>query len=468
MISVVQVVAILATSDYDKSLSTNPPQILAKIIASVMRMKWVSRLSTKVSLEAALQELADQVLAVMSADCLDLGFLFVSNAFASDYPRLLPLLHDKLPIKQLVGCSGGGIIGGGQELGETPAIALMVGHIPDGQFKVFHVQEGELPDLDAGPQPWQDMTGVAADLEPSFVLLGDPFSFRVNDLLQGMDFAYGRSIKVGGLASSGGLGSNAMFAVYEPGKYRLHRNGLLGLALWGDVMIDTVVAQGCRPIGPTLQVSECDRNLILGLDGKRPLSLLQDIVNELSESDRELAQSSLFVGMVMNEFKANPTQGDFLIRNIIGVDPRSGAIAIGDRLRPGQRLQLHLRDAAASATDLAAVLERYDQHLNQNPTDHQPEAALLFSCLGRGERLYNQPDFDSQMFIDKIGDLPISGFFCSGEIGPVGGTTFLHGYTSVFGIVRQRSNVVANYGTMPLENYKQPNFQADLGDEDHD
>ncbi|OIP73524.1 MAG: hypothetical protein AUK48_09825 [Oscillatoriales cyanobacterium CG2_30_44_21] len=402
-------------------------------------MNWVTSLSTKISLEAAVQDLAQQVLALLGDRSLDLGFLFVSTAFASDYPRLLPLLAEKLPIKKLIGCSGGGIVGNGQEFEDKPAISLLIGHLPDAEVKIFHLDDSDLPDLDSSPDRWQSLTGVDPATEPNFVLVGDPFSFPINDLIQGLDFAYPNAVKVGGLASSGGMGANALFCFYEEGKYKLYRTGLLGVALWGDITIDPVVAQGCRPIGKILQVSECERNLILGLEGKPPLSLLQDTVGGLSQSDRELAQHSLFIGVVMNEFKANPSQGDFLIRNIIGVDPRSGAIAVGDRMRPGQRIQLHLRDGKASAEDLEEAMINYLNHLNLESPNIAPTAALMFSCMGRGERLYNKPNFDSEILQKHLGLIPLGGFFCSGEIGPVGGTTFLHGYTSVFGILRPKS-----------------------------
>jgi small ligand-binding sensory domain FIST len=402
-------------------------------------MKWVTSLSTKISLEAAVQDLAQQVLTGLGDRSLDLGFLFVSTAFASDYPRLLPLLAEKLPIQKLIGCSGGGIVGNGREFEDKPAIALLVGHLPDAEVKIFHLDDDELPDLDSSPDRWAQLTTIDPTVAPSFVLLGDPFSFPINDLIQGLDFAYPNAVKVGGLASSGGMGANALFCFHDANKYKLYRTGLLGVALWGDVTIDPVVSQGCRPIGKIMQVSECERNLILGLEGKAPLGLLQDTVGDLSQSDRELAQHSLFIGVVMNEFKANPSQGDFLIRNIIGVDPRSGAIAIGDRMRPGQRIQLHLRDGKASAEDLDEALTNYTNHLNLEAPNISPTAALMFSCMGRGERLYGNPNFDSGLLQKHVGLIPFGGFFCSGEIGPVGGTTFLHGYTSVFGIVRAKN-----------------------------
>ncbi|WP_317134429.1 FIST C-terminal domain-containing protein [Leptolyngbya sp. 7M] len=137
--------------------------------------------------------------------------------------------------------------------------------------------------------------------------------------------------------------------------------------------------------------------------------------------------------MAQSAFKQQLEQGDFLIRNLLGVDPRTGAIAVGDRIRPGQRIQFHLRDATASADDLSTLLTRYRMHCTSTTS---PVGALLFSCMGRGESLYEEPNFDSRLFTQHVGQISLSGFFCNGEIGPVGGTTFLHGYTSVFGICR--------------------------------
>lgn len=387
-------------------------------------MKWVSAISTKVSLESALQDLVAQVSPLIPRP--DVGLLFAGGSFASEYGRLLPLLQEFFPINNLIGCSGGGIIGGGWEIEDKPAIALLVGELPGVELGLFHCRAQDLPDLDSPPDRWYQLTGVAPDLQPSFILLVDAFSFPVNDFLQGMDFAYPNSVKVGGLASGSNTG-NSLFL-----KESVYREGMVGLALWGNCTIDAIVAQGCRPIGKIMQISAAERNLILSLDDEPPLRVLQNLVEELDDYDRELVQHSLFVGLVMDEFQANPSQGDFLIRNLIGVDPRSGAIAVGDRVRSGQRIQFHLRDRRASAEDITEQLGHY-------PHKDIAQGAVLFSCLGRGERLYGKPNFDSLTFQDIVASVPIGGFFCNGEIGPVGNTTFLHGYTSVFGIFRPLS-----------------------------
>lgn len=165
------------------------------------------------------------------------------------------------------------------------------------------------------------------------------------------------------------------------------------------------------------------------------MAVLQELFRSLTERDRQLMGHSLFLGVVMDEFLDSPMQGDFLIRNVVGMDQRTGALAIGEMLKEGQLVQFHLRDAETSAQDLTFVLERYATENREN----EVPGALLFSCLGRGEYLYGRPNHDTEIFQEKLGQVPLGGFFCNGEIGPVGGTTFLHGYTSSFGLFRSRA-----------------------------
>ncbi|MEH2163417.1 MAG: FIST N-terminal domain-containing protein [Nostoc sp.] len=407
------------------------------------QMQWANALSTRHSLEAAVTDVVERAVSSLTAPA-DLGLVFISSAFASEYSRLLPLLTEKLSVPVLIGCSGGGVIGttvGGetQELEAEPAISLTLAHLPGVKIQVFHVVAEELPDLDSSPDAWVDLIGVPASPTPQFILLSSSFASGINDLLQGLDFAYPGSVIVGGQASGGGMGGRvALFCNETDGEecQSLHREGTIGIALTGNIVLETIVAQGCRPIGKPLQVTKADRNIILELDEQVPLVVLRDLIAGLSEHERILAQHSLFVGVAMDEFKLALQQGDFLIRGILGVDPAAGAIAIGDRVRPGQRLQFHLRDAQASAEDLELLLQSY-QNQTQRESEPSAVAALMFACLGRGEGLYGKPNFDSELFRRYVSDIPVGGFFCGGEIGPVGGRTFLHAYTSAFGICRQ-------------------------------
>jgi len=408
------------------------------------QMKWASGLSTCASLEAAVRQVVEQAQRSLQ-EPPDLGFVFISSAFASEYPRLMPLLKEYLSVPVLIGCSGGGVIGVDQtgqiqEVEGEAALSLCLAYLPEVEVQAFRIGTEDLPDLDSSPDTWVELIGVSPQKNPQFVLLADPFSSKINDLLQGLDYAYPGATKVGGLASVGSINNTSgLFC-----NYQMHQGGVVGVALSGEIILESIVAQGCRPIGQPYQVVEGDRNILLKLEAQHsgkagststPLEALQGILQDLSEGDRRLAQHSLFVGIARNEFKQTLEPGDFLIRNLLGVDPRNGAIAIGDRVRPGQRIQFHLRDATTSSEDLELLLKRYQKQNLSDPAS--PVGALMFSCMGRGEGLYGQPNFDSELFHRYIENTSLSGFFCGGEIGPVGNNTFLHGYTSVFGICRR-------------------------------
>ncbi|MEQ9367891.1 MAG: FIST C-terminal domain-containing protein [Coleofasciculus chthonoplastes F3-SA18-01] len=415
-------------------------------------MKWVNALSTRPSLETAIAEVVERLEQSLSMPA-DLGLVFISSAYASEYSRLMPLLQERLSVPVIIGCGGGGVIGMNaqgqpQEIEAEPALSISLASMPEVSVRAFHIPGSDLPDLDSSPSTWVDLIGVSPQDQPHFILLADPFSSKINDLLQGLDFAYPGSVKVGGLASASAMGVQSGLFYRDPERYSggtLHREGTIGVALSGNVVLDPIVSQGCRPIGQPYQITKGERNIVLELadsngmsfsevESQPPLAVLRDVIQNLSESDRELAQHSLFIGIARDEFKQSLGQGDFLIRNLLGVDPRLGAIAIGDRVRPGQRIQFHLRDARTSEEDLELLLQNYQNQVNSTP---ETAGALMFSCLGRGQGLYGKPDFDSQLLCRYINNISVGGFFCNGEIGPVGGRTFLHGYTSVFGICRQ-------------------------------
>jgi small ligand-binding sensory domain FIST len=420
-------------------------------------MKWASAISTQSSLEAAIKEVIQKATEQLGEQKPDLALVFVSVAFASEYARLLPLLRAQLKVEHIVGCSGSGVIGMSdefpEEIEEGPALSLTLAHLPNVDIKSFHLTAPDLPDLDSPPERWSELIGVQPEANPSFVLMADPFSSGTSELIQGIDYAYPGCVKVGGLAGiesfnrSSGLFCNS----------KLYGEGIVGVALSGEIVLEAIVAQGCRAIGDLYRVSEGDRNIMLKLEqddiggeatsqgplSQTPLEVLQNIFQSLNEEDRELAQTALFIGVAQSGFKPNLTRRDFLIRNLVGVDPRNGSIAIADKIRPGMRIQFHMRDAQTSAEDLENLLRRYRVERLESRLDSQdsqgasPMGALLFSCMGRGEALYDEPNFDSDLFEQYLGPLPIGGFFCNGEIGPVGSTTFLHGFTSVFGICCQ-------------------------------
>lgn len=387
-------------------------------------MKWASTLARAATLETCAEAAAEEIKQDLGGDP-DLLLAFVAPAFREHYRELPEHIARLLKAQVFAGCSASGLIGGGLELEQEAALVLVGARLPDVTIKGFHIEDDALPDPDAAPGKWEELVGVPAAGEPHFILLPDPFSFRIDSLAQGLDYAYPGSVKIGGLASGAhNPGKNALFLNKE-----VFKGGAVGVVLSGNIKVDSIVAQGCRPVGPTFRVSKCMNNILLELDGKPALQALYEVLEKMSKKEQELAKYSLFLGVVMDEFKEEFGHGDFLIRNILGLEPNSGALLVGEVLRTERTVQFHLRDAETSSDDLRMMLKRYKEKSTASP-----EGALLFSCLGRGEHLYGIPNHDSDCFKDYLGPIPLGGFFCNGEIGPVGGNTFLHGYTSSFGL----------------------------------
>ncbi|OGT80820.1 MAG: hypothetical protein A3H91_02245 [Gammaproteobacteria bacterium RIFCSPLOWO2_02_FULL_61_13] len=388
-------------------------------------MKWTSALSHNANLHAAIDEITAQTLAALGAPP-DLAFLFATDHYRAGFDRLPATVHARLGGGQLLGCSASGVIGSGEEIEQRAALSLVAAQLSDVDADSWAL---EATDLAPGTLHSQRCAALAHKIAPkpvAFVLLADPFTFQPERLIRSLESAFPSRAIVGGLASGG----------QAPGEIALFLNdttrnsGALILALSGDIEMQTAVAQGCRPIGDPLFVSSCQGNRITGLDGQSPIDVLSTLFERAGKQDQMLMQHSLFVGIAMRAGESQYDQGDYLIRNITGIDQSRGAIAVGVELHENQVVQFHLRDARTAAEDLDRVLSRlHDQYL-----DTQPAGALLFSCTGRGQGLYGEAGHDSGVFHRRFGAIPLGGFFCNGEIGPVGGTTFLHGYTSAFAV----------------------------------
>ena len=369
----------------------------------------------------------------------DLALVFASSSYASDLQRLLPLLRQKLKARHWLGCIGGGVVGTeatgvAHELEQEPALSVTLLRLPGAELVPFAIDTTTLPDLDGPAEPWRALVGEAAAPDASLLLLVDPACSAINDLINGLDYAFAGGVKVGGIASPHSSAHGSLLfndQVLE---------GAVGCLIGGAWTLEPVVAQGCRPIGPVLEVEQAQRNVVLevsqGEQRSSPVAALQAILSDLSQEEREQVKHSLFLGVGRSDFSlANLQQAPsaFLVRNLIGVDPRNGAVAVAERMRVGQKVQFQLRDGEASRQEarqlLAALASRQKQ---------EPLLALLFACLGRGQGLYGEADGDVSLCHEAFAGLPISGVFCNGEIGPVGGTTHLHGYTASWGFLVPR------------------------------
>jgi small ligand-binding sensory domain FIST len=394
-------------------------------------MMWVSVGESGSNLSTMLAAGAEKISARMVGKDPHVLIVFITPHFAEIYPHVPGLLHHHFPESLVVGCSAGGIIGGGQEMENRPAVSMTAGYLPGVTLHPFHSDTQDLPDEDASPDMWRRWLGYEPETNPHFMILADPFSAQVEPFLNGLDYTFPHAAKIGGLSSGGKRsGENALFF-----NRQVFNNGLICVGFSGNIALDTIVAQGCRPIGRPLVVTRCQQNILYEVDHESPLVYLNRIFQDAPEYDRQLMRNALFLGITVDTLSEPGEAPPCLIRNLIGADYKTGSVAVGSLLREGQIVQFHLRDRQTSQEDLHLMLTQY-------ASEHRPHpeaGALLFSCLGRGQYLYGEPHYDSANFLDKIGPLALGGFFCNGEIGPVGGATFIHGYTSAFGIFRPAS-----------------------------
>lgn len=354
---------------------------------------------------------AERACDAIRIDAPDLVLAFLSATHLARAEAMAAAVRTRLRPRAFLGCTVQGTIATGSESESGPSAVVFAARLPGSSVRTFHATAREsmegyrfagLPDPGAGP---------AAPV----LLLPDPFTSPVVEMLDALDAS---APVFGGVASGASVpGGNRLFRDGE-----VHRGGAVGAALEG-VSIRPVVSQGCRPVGRPYVVTRVDRNLVQGLGGRPAAERLKEIIDSLSEEDRALARRGLHVGIVMEERKDRYDQGDFLIRGLMGMDPSSGAIAVTDRVRVGQTLQFQVRDRRSAKEDFARML---------GAAAREPGAkgALLFACNGRGSRFFGEKDADANAVRERFPSLPLAGFFAAGEIGPVGGRPYLHGYTA--------------------------------------
>jgi small ligand-binding sensory domain FIST len=394
-------------------------------------VKWCSSISDAKRANDAVRDALESLLEALGGTAPDLVLLFVSDDHRADHAKIAERVRNEWPNSLLFGCSANSVIGGGLELEDRPGLALTAAILPGVALRPFHLPPDGSPGPDAKPESWHDAVGVSAEEHPHFVLLADPFTCDVEHVIRGLDAGFPRSIKIGGVVSGGTQpGENTLYLGAQT-----QRSGLVGVAFSGNIELDTIIAQGCRPIGSPMFVTRCRENVLYELDGRPALEIIHELYEQASPRDQKLLRSSLFLGLEIQAGQSEYHQGDFLIRNLSAADQETGALVVAARPQVTQVVQFHLRDAQTSSEDLEQQLTRYR---SRTPRAAPPEGALLFSCLGRGRLLYGRPDHDTEAFRRHLGDVPLTGFFCNGEIGPVQDRTFLHGYTSAYGLFRAR------------------------------
>lgn len=384
-----------------------------------MAMKTGAGLSTAPASRDAAMEAALAARLGLDGRPADLAVVFASPHHVSGADEVLEAVHEAVSPAGLIGCIGEAVVGGSREVESEPAVSVWLGSFA-GPVETFHM---EFVSTESGGAfgGWRfDGPGKAGDA-PIHLMVCDPFTFPADLLLEHLNEAAPGTVVIGGNASGADqAGGSVLFQ-----DRRIHRDGAVGARLPESVGVRTIVSQGCRPIGDAYVVTRAEQNVVFELAGRPPLDLLRETVSSLPHPDRELVSHGLHVGRAIDEYKPEHGTGDFLIRGVIGADPTTGALAVGDHLEVGQTIRFHVRDAATADEELRALLE---QEVSERPG--RPSGALLFTCNGRGSRLFPTPDHDARLVSSFLGGVPLAGFFCAGELGPVGGKNFLHGFTA--------------------------------------
>lgn len=391
------------------------------------QMQFSSASTTKPHLEEAVAEIIAQIEGQMQGLTSDFVQVFLTPHFRIMANALVDKLQAALKPKVLLGCTAESVIDRQHEIEQKPAISLVAAHLPGVELVPFKLQAMHWEEMVGTAPAFQQVVGASEETK-LFILLGDPFTTPIDQVLTAFNRFYPQRPIIGGLASgSHRAGGNAL--LYND---QVLKNGAVGVAFSGPLEIDIIVSQGCRPVGQPLTVTKVRENVVLTLEGEPPLIQLQRMINELSAADQALLQHGLFIGRAINSNQKVLGRGDFLIRGVMGLDRQNGAMVVGDQIAQGEKIQFHLRDASTAEEDLEMMLT--PQMLYEPPT-----GALLFSCNGRGTRLYDHPDGDISTLRKIVGEINLAGFFCAGEIGPVGGQNFLHGHTASIALFRPLS-----------------------------
>jgi small ligand-binding sensory domain FIST len=356
----------------------------------------------------------------------DLVLLFASPAYRNAFPHMAAVVQERTGTGVLAGCSGGGVIGPAREVEGRPALSLLAASLPGGVLHAVHVTQPFIAAA-ADAADWQRLTGAAPADVNGWLVLADPFTVDTEALLTGLTRAYPGAPVIGGLAS--GDPRTRLTHLFFNGD--VYTEGAVLVAIGGAYTVRTVVSQGAEPIGEPWTVTAAHDNLLESVGGRPAYEVLAETFHALPPDVQERARTNLLIGLAMNEYRDEYRRGDYLIRNLLGVDEQSGALAIGAYPRVGQTVQFQIRDADAADAELRDLLTGERAALD----GAEPVAALLCACNGRGVGLFGAPDHDARALAEALGPVPAAGFFCNGEIGPVGGTPYMHGFTASIGLI---------------------------------
>jgi small ligand-binding sensory domain FIST len=387
------------------------------VTTATAQATFASALSQHPIATQAVGEAAGEILEQLQGGDADLVVCFVSPHHVGVLEDVASALRSLLEPRVLLGGTAVSIIGGPHEVEDAPALALFAARLPNSSLLPVELRVEQTPD-GAALVGWPENLD---HLPPTLLLFADPFTFPVDAFLARCNADAPELTIIGGMASASARPGGNRLVLDD----RLLSEGAIGVLLDG-IEVRTLVSQGCRPIGRPYVITRAQRNFVEELGGQSALERLQELADAATEDERELLRDGLHMGLVVDEHKADFERGDFLVRNLLGADQESGALAVGDQVSVGQTAQFHVRDAGAADEDLRALLAGVEA-----------DAALLFTCNGRGSHLFGAPDHDAGVVEQLLGPIPLAGCFCAGEIGPVGGRNFLHGFTASLALFKR-------------------------------
>jgi small ligand-binding sensory domain FIST len=375
--------------------------------------------STKLDPLAGATEAAQAAAIGLGGAEADLAVVFASGAHLAAPEATLQGVYAEIAPAALIGCGAGGVLGSGREFESGTAVAVWAAALDGGSARTFHATVSE-----------DEETGVLEGMpelnrQATVIMLSDPYSFPTDAVLTGLARDAPGVPVLGGLSSARTFeGTAALFHDQE-----VCEQGAVGVVLQGVELLPCV-SQGAAPLGREMTVTAAEGNVIHELAGRPAVETIEKVVAELQIHERALIAAGLLIGIVIDGGKPEYEQGDFLVRGVLGADPDTGALAIGASVTPGQVVRLHARDARSAGEDLRRELRLRARALG----GERPAGALVFSCNGRGESMFGACDHDATMVQDELGGAPAAGFFAAGEIGPVGGRSFLHGFTATVAV----------------------------------
>jgi small ligand-binding sensory domain FIST len=376
----------------------------------------------ELTIAAWAQSLRDQ----LAAPSVSLGVLFVSARFEAPLDSLLETLRLKARIPLLVGSTAAGCTSGGMEQPEASGFVLALYHLPGARLRAVHVRDEDLEQI-SEPTNCHRFTGIEPNASRGWMIFADPFQTDNEGWLRAWNGAYPRLPLVGGLAT--GASGERSCALFLDGN--VHTAGTVAVSVGGGAAIFPVLSQGCSPIGDPWTITRAERNFILGIGNRPAYSVLVETYNSLSAEEQRLCHDNMMVGFACDEYRDEFQPGDFLVRQLIGADPRAGALAVGAKPRTGQTIQFQRRDPAGATHDLTRVLERTRGLIGSR----RVFGGVLWTCAGRGSGFFGVPSHDAGLIQEHLGPLVVAGGTANGEIGPVGSRSFFHAYTASLGLL---------------------------------